>query len=164
MSCKPAPSLSFPLPLGGWLLREVSRLISWGSTCRIGLPWSRMWWLACRYCHPKVVTLLRLLEVVTGVGFCHLCCNLEPHYRCVGAPLLTPPTSWSQILEQTPRYGMTASTSGVTTPSTSSRGMSGLVPPPQGVSIWDPFLWKAPIPLLLGISPLYRPLLRGLNS
>ena len=106
---------------------------------------------------PEVVALLQLLEVVTGVRFCHLCCNPEPHCRCVGAPLLTPPTLWSQILEQTPGYGMTASTGGVTTPSTSSRSMSRLVPPPQGVSIWDPFPWKAPIPPPLSISPPYRP-------
>ena len=106
---------------------------------------------------PEVVTLLQLLQVATGVGFCHFCCNPEPHCRCVGAPLLTAPTSWSQILEQTPGYGMTASASGVTTPSTSSRGMSGLVPPPQGASIWDPFPWKAPIPPLPGTSPPYRP-------
>ena len=106
---------------------------------------------------PEVVTLLQLLEAATGVGFCHHCCNLEPHCRCVGVPLSAPPTSWSQILEQTPGYGMTASISGVTTLSTSTRGMSGLVPAPPGASIWDPFPWKAPIPPPLGISPLYRP-------
>ena len=39
--CKPAPSLSFPLQLGGWLLRGVSQLISLRSTCWVGLPWSR---------------------------------------------------------------------------------------------------------------------------
>ena len=103
---------------------------------------------------PKVVTLLQLLEAATGVGFCHHCCNLEPHCRCVGVPLSTPPTLWSQILEQTPGYGMTAFASGVTTLSTSSRG---LVPPPPGASIWDPFPWKAPIPPPPGISPPYRP-------
>ena len=106
---------------------------------------------------PEVVTLLQLLEVATGVGFCHLCCNLEPHCRCVGVPLSAPPMSWSQILEWTPGYGTTASTGGVTTLSTSSRGMSGLVPAPPGISIWDPFPWKAPMPPPPGISPLYRP-------
>ena len=106
---------------------------------------------------PEVVTLLQLLEVATGVGFCHCCCNPEPHCRCVGIPLSAPPKLWSQILEQTPGYGTTASANGVTTLSTSSRGMSGLVPAPPGASIWDPFPWKAPIPLLPGISLLYRP-------
>ena len=106
---------------------------------------------------PEVVTLLQLLEAATGVGFCCQCCNLKPHCRCVGVPPSTPPTSWSQIFEQTPGYGMTASAGGVTTLSTSSRGMSRLVPAPPGASIWDPFLWKAPIPPLLGISLPYRP-------
>ena len=106
---------------------------------------------------PEVVTLLQLLEAATGVGFCRCCCNPEPHCRCVGVPLSAPPMSWSQILEQTPGYGTTASASGVTTLSTSSRGMPGLVPAPPGASIWDPFPWKAPIPLPPGISPPYRP-------
>ena len=104
-----------------------------------------------------MVTLLQLLEAATGVGFCHHCCNPEPHCRCVGVPQSTPPMSWSQILKQTPGYGTTASAGGVTNPSTSSRGMSRLGPAPPGASIWDPFPWKAPIPLPPGISPPYRP-------
>ena len=40
--CEPAPSLSFPLQLGGRLLREVSWLISLRSTCWVEPPWSRM--------------------------------------------------------------------------------------------------------------------------
>ena len=64
---------------------------------------------------PKVVNLLQLLEVATGVRFCHCCCNPEPHCRCVGVPQLAPPTSWSQILEQTPGYGTATSSAGVTT-------------------------------------------------
>ena len=106
---------------------------------------------------PEVVNLLQLLEAATGVGFCHRCCNPEPHCRCVGVPQSAPPTSWSQILEQTPGYVMTSSASGVATPSTSSRGMSGLVPAPPRASIWDPFPWKAPIPPPPGISLPYRP-------
>ena len=57
---------------------------------------------------------------------------------------MTPPTSWSQIMEQTPGYGMTASSGGLA--STSLGGMSRLVPPPPGISIWDPFPWKALAP------------------
>ena len=82
---------------------------------------------------PEVVTLLQLLEAATRVGFCHHCCNLEPHCRCVGVPMPAPPTLWREILEQTPGYGMTASASGVTTLSTSSRVMSRLVPAPPGL-------------------------------
>ena len=70
---------------------------------------------------------------------------------------MTPLTSWSQIMEQTPGYGMTASFGGVTTPSISLGGMSRLVPPPPGISIWDLFQWKAPISQQPVTTPSYRP-------
>ena len=144
-----APQGSFPTDLTGINLSDWAALVQDVAAGLQVLPPG-----LSNCLDPEVVTLLQLLEVATGVGFC---CNLEPHCRCVGVPLLAPPTSWSQILEQTPGYGTTASTSGVTTPSTSSRGMSGLVPAPPGASIWDPFPWKAPIPPPPGISPPYRP-------
>ena len=106
---------------------------------------------------PEILNLLHWLEAVTQVKFCHLCYYPEPNCRCAGVPPMTPLTSWSQIMEQTPAYGMTASSGGVTTPSTSLGGMSGLVPPPPGISIWDPFQWKAPISQQLVTTPLYRP-------
>ena len=106
---------------------------------------------------PEVVNLLQLLEAATGVGFCHCCCNLEPHCRCVEVPQSAPPTSWSQILEQTPGYGTATSSTGVTTLSTSLGGMPGLVPPPPWLSIWNPFQGMAPTPWQPGISPPYRP-------
>ena len=68
---------------------------------------------------PEMLNLLHRLEVVTQVKFCHLCYNPEPNCRCAGVPPMTPLTSWSQIMEQTLGYGMTASSGGVTTPSTS---------------------------------------------
>ena len=95
---------------------------------------------------PKVMTLLQWLEAVTQVRFCHLCYYPDTNCRCAGVPLLTPLTSWSQITEWTPDYRMTASSGGMTTPSTSLGGMSGLVPPPPGISIWDTSPWEAPIP------------------
>ena len=52
---------------------------------------------------------------------------------------------------------MTASSGGVTTLSTSLWGMTRLVPPPPGISIWDTFQWKAPIPQQLVTTPSYRP-------
>ena len=70
---------------------------------------------------------------------------------------MTPPTSWSQIMEQTLGYGMTASSGGVATPSTSLGGMSGLVPPPPGISIWDPFQWNAPMSQRLATTLPYKP-------
>ena len=60
-------------------------------------------------------------------------------------------------MEKTPVYGATASSGEVTTPSTSLGGMSGLVPPPPGISIWDPFQWKAPIPQQPATTLSYRP-------
>ena len=111
---------------------------------------------------PKVITLLQWLEAVTQVRFCCLCYHPDTNCRCAGVPLLTPLTSWSQITEWTPGYGMTASSGGLTTPSTSLGGMSGLVPPPPVISIWDTLLWKAPIPQQLVTTPSYRhPIGRG---
>ena len=61
-------------------------------------------------------------------------------------------------MEWTPGY-RTASSSGVTTPSTSLGGMTRLVPPSPGISIWDTFPWKAPIPQQPVTTPSYRPLI-----
>ena len=60
-------------------------------------------------------------------------------------------------MEWTPGYRMMASSSGVTTLSTSLGGMSGLVPPPPGISIWDAFPLEAPIPQQPVTTPSYRP-------
>ena len=46
-----------------------------------------------------------------------------------------PPQSWSQIVEQTPGYGVTASSGGMTTPSATAAGMSGYVAPPPGLPL-----------------------------
>ena len=39
----------------------------------------------------QVVALLQLLEVATGVGFCHHRCNPRPCCRCTGVPQSTSP-------------------------------------------------------------------------
>ena len=80
------------------------------------------------------VALLRLLEMTIGVGFCHYCCHLGSWCTCMGAyqPAPPPPPSWSQIVEQTPGYEVTASSGGMTTPSTTVARMSGYVAPPPG--------------------------------
>ena len=85
----------------------------------------------------QMVALLQLLEVATGVGFCHHCCKPRPHCSCVGASQVTPTTSWSQFMGTAPGYGAAASSAGVTTLRTSSGGMSGYVPPPPGLSLWN---------------------------
>ena len=103
------------------------------------------------------MTLLQQLEAVTQVRFCHLCYYPDANCRCSGVPLSTPLTSWSQTTEWTPVYRTTASSGEVTTPSTSLGGMSGLVPPPSGISIWDTSPWETPIPQQLVTTPSYRP-------
>ena len=110
----------------------------------------------------QVVALLQLLEVATGVGFCRHCYNLRPRCRCMGASQSAPPTSWSQIVEQTPGYGVLSSSGGVTTPSTSIGGMPGYVAPPPGLTPPDFSIWSMPpleasLPKGLPVSPRYRP-------
>ena len=94
---------------------------------------------------PAVV-LLHLLEKLTGVGFCHYCYHLGPRCTCMGTYQLTPPQSWSQIVEQTPGYGVTASSGGMTTPSTTAAGMSGYIAPPPGLPPIDFSSWRLPPP------------------
>ena len=105
----------------------------------------------------QVVALLQLLEAATGVGFCHHCCNPQPCCRCTGVPQLTPPTSWSQFMEQTLGYGVTPSSSGVTALSTSRGGMPGYVPPLPGISIWNLPPLEDAIPLGPVMIPGYQP-------
>ena len=92
------------------------------------------------------VALLQLLEASTRVGFCHYCCSLGPQCKCVGASQLVPPASWSQIVEQTLGYGVTASSAGMTTPSASVEGMPGYVAPPPGLTPPDFSSWSLPPP------------------
>ena len=106
---------------------------------------------------PKVLNLLQRLEAVTQIKFCCLCYYPGTNCRCSGVPPLAPLTSWSQIMERTPGYGTTASSGGVTTLSTSLGGMSRFVPPPPGISIWDPSPWEASIPQQPVTTPSYRP-------
>ena len=92
------------------------------------------------------LALLQLLEASTGIGFCHYCCSLGPQCKCMEASQLVPPASWSQIVEQTPRYGVTTSSGGLTTPSTSVAGMAGYVAPPPGLTPPDFSIWSLPPP------------------
>ena len=49
-------------------------------------------------------------------------------------------------MEQTPGYGVTASSGGMTTPSTTVAGMSGYVAPPPGLTPPDFSSWRLPPP------------------
>ena len=106
----------------------------------------------------RVVNLLQLLEAATGVVFCCFCCHPEPHCVCVGASQLAPPMLWSQVVEQTPGYGVTTSSGGMTTLSTSMGGMPGYAAPPPGLTPPDFSIWslpplKASLPKGLPTSP-----------
>ena len=104
------------------------------------------------------VALLQLLEASTGVGFCCYCCSPGLRCMCVGASPQVPPTSWSQVVEQTPGYGVTASSGGMTTPSTTVAGMPGYVVPPLGLTPPDFSSWSLPLQRLshLGDYPQLR--------
>ena len=110
----------------------------------------------------QAIALLQLLEAATGVGFCHHCCHPRPRCTCTGASQLAPPTSWSQIVQQTQGYGVTSTSGGVTDPSTPMGGMPGYVAPPSGLTPPDFSIWsipplEVPPPPGLPASPLYRP-------
>ena len=122
------------LNLSGWatLVQDVAaglQVLPPNLGCDMGLP---------------AVALLQLLETSTGLGFCHCCCHLGSRCTCLGAYQPTPPQWWSQIVEQTPGYGVTASSGGMTTPSTTVAGMSGYVAPPPGLTPLDFSSWRLP--------------------
>ena len=60
----------------------------------------------------------------------------------MGAYSPAPPPSWSQVMDQSPGYGATASSGGMTTPSTTAARMSGYVPPPPGLPPIDFSNWR----------------------
>ena len=92
------------------------------------------------------VALLQLLEASTGVGFCCYCSRPGLWCTCVGASPQVPPMSWSQVVEQISGYGVTISSGGMTTPSTSVAGMPGYVAPPLGITPPDFSSWSLPPP------------------
>ena len=102
---------------------------------------------------PEVLNLFHHLEAVTQVKFCHLCYYPETNCRCAGVPPMTPPTSWSQIMEQTPGYGMTTPSGGVATLSTSLGGMSRLVPPLPEIFHLEPISVEGPYVPEAGHNP-----------
>ena len=102
------------------------------------------------------VALLQLLEKATGWGFCRYCCHLGSRCICMGAYSLAPPPLWSQVVEESPGYRVTASSGGMTAPSTTAAGMSGYVPPPPGLPLIDFSNWR--------LLPPEAPAFRGLPT
>ena len=124
-------------PQGGFLmdLSELN-LLGWASLVKDVVAGLQVLPpnLSCDTVFPAVA-LLQLLEMWTGQGFCHYCFHVGSQCTCLGAYPPAPPQSWSQIVEQTPGYGVTASSGGMTTPSTTAAGMSGYVAPPLGLPL-----------------------------
>ena len=143
-----APQGGFPTDLMGINLSDWTALVQDMAAGLQVLPPSLG---SCLGLH--VVNLLRLLKAATGVGFCCFCCNPEPHCRCAEVSQSAPPRLWSQIAEQTPGYEVTASSGGVTTPSTSLGGMSEYVAPLPGLSIWSMPPLEASLPKGPVVSP-----------
>ena len=70
--------------------------------------------------------------------------RLQVHLH--GSLPFSSPQSWSQVVDQSPGYGVTASSGGMTSPSTTAAGMSGYVPPPPGLPPIDFSNWRLPPP------------------
>ena len=102
------------------------------------------------------VALLQLLEKTTGWGFCRYCCHLGSRCICMGAYHLALPQLWSQVVDQSPGYGATASSGGMTSLSTTAAGMSRYVPPPPGLTPIDFSNWR--------LLPPEAPASRGLPT
>ena len=158
------PPIGRMVPQGGFLsdLTELN-LLGWADLVQnvaVGLQV-----LPPRLCldlGTQVIALLQLLEAATGVGFCYQCCHPRPHCTCTGVSQMAPPTSRSQIVQQTQGYGVTSISGGVTDLSTPMGGMPGYVVPPPGLTPPDFSIWSIPppeVPLPPGLPafPLHQP-------
>ena len=154
------PPVGRAIPQGGFPV-DLAEINLWGWASLVQDIVGGLQALPPRLSHglgTHVVALLQLLEAATGVGFCCHCCHPIPHCRCLGAPQLAPPMLCSQVMEWTLGYGVTPSSGGVTTPSTSQGGMSGYVPPPPGITTWGmPPLEDATPPGPVTIPPYWPP-------
>ena len=134
LAIPPAPER---MPLQGGFLTDLSELNLLGWAALVQDVVAGLQALSTnlgRDMGAPAVALLQLLEVSTGVGFCHYCYRPGLQCTCVGASPQVPPMLWSQVVEQTPGHGVTASSGGMTTPSTSVAGMPGYVGPPPGIT------------------------------
>ena len=158
------PPIGRTVPQGGFLtdLTELN-LSGWADLVQdvvVGLQ--ALLLRLCLDLGTQAVALLQLLEVATGVGFCHHCCHPRPRCTCTGASQPASPMSWSQIVQQAQGYGVTSTSGGVTDLSTPMGGMPGYMAPPPGLTPPDFSIWSVPppqVPLPPGLpaSPLYRP-------
>ena len=92
------------------------------------------------------VALLQLLEKNNRMGILPLLLPPRLQVHLHGSLPSGSPQSWSQVVDQSPGYGATASSGGMTSPSTTAAGMSGYVPPPPGLTPIDFSNWRLPPP------------------
>ena len=158
------PPIGRTVPQGGFLtdLTELN-LLGWADLVQdVAVGLQALPPRLCLDLGTQAVALLQLLEVATGVGFCHHCFHPRPRCMCMGASQPAPPTSWSQIVQQAQGYGVASTSRGVTDPSTPMGGMPGYVVLPPGLTPPDFSIWSIPpqeVPLPPGLpaSPLYQP-------
>ena len=106
------------------------------------------------------VALLKLLEKTTGWVYCRFCYHLGSRCACMGAY----PPSWSQVVGESPGCRVTASSGGMTAPSTPAAGMSGYLPPPPGLPPIDFSKWRLlPPEALASRGPTAPPNLPGVG-
>ena len=143
------PSPPDRIPMQGGFPMDLSELNLLGLAALVQDVAAGLQVLPPNLSHDMVLpgmALLQLLETLTGVGFCCYCCHLGSRCTCLGAYQPAPPQSWSQIVEQIPGYGVTASSGGMTTCSTTAAGMSGYVAPLLGLPPIDFSSWRLPPP------------------
>ena len=97
------------------------------------------------------IALLDLLEKATGWVYCHFCYHLGSHCTCMGAL----PPSWSQVVEESPGCGATASSGSPTAPGMPATGY--LLPPP-GLPPIDYSKWRLPPPKAMAAGVATAPL------
>ena len=99
------------------------------------------------------VALLDLLEKTTGWVYCRFCYHLGSRCACMGAF----PPSWSQVVGESPGYGVTTSSGGMTAPGMPAAGMSGYLLPPPGLPPIDFTKWRLPPPEALAAGGATAP-------
>ena len=113
--------------------------------------------LSMEVCLDSMV-LFQLLEAITGIGYCRICCQPSPRCHCSGAYQSAPTETWSQMMARIPGQGVAASTGGPTTRGTATVEVQeqGAPSPPPGLPPLDFTNWSLPLP--------EAPLTRGLPA
>ena len=96
------PPIGRMVPQGGFLtdLTELN-LSGWADLVQdVAVGLQALPPRLCLDMGTQVIALLQLLEVATGVGFCHHCCHLRPHCTCTGASQPAPPCHGARLFSR----------------------------------------------------------------